>query len=394
MFQRIITPIKSNSFFLFGPRGTGKTTLLKGFFNPETVEYIDLLRLDDEEKFTRNPIELENRVTGLEPKKQWVIIDEIQRIPRLLDSVHRLIETTPMKFAITGSSGRKLKRGASNLLAGRAFVNHLHPLTLPELRPDAPLLDLLKWGGLPKVIQLETDEEKREYLRAYAHTYLREEIAAEQLVRNLDPFRNFLSVAAQSNGQELNYSKIARDVGADYKTVQSYFSLLADTMMGFLLPVWHRSVRKRQSTRPKFYFFDTGIRRALDYTISQELHEGTYQFGTAFEHFVILELIRLNDYFRRDFRFSYLRTPAGREIDLVIDRPGAPVALVEIKSSTNVGKEECTPANTFVDDIPDTAAFCISRDPHRKKIGKTVCIHYEEAAKELGMTRITRQESP
>jgi uncharacterized protein len=377
---------------LFGPRGTGKTTFLKGFFDPGMVEYIDLLRLDDEEKFARNPMELESRIAGLKPEKQWVIIDEIQRIPRLLDSVHRLIETTSIKFAITGSSGRKLKRGASNLLAGRAFVNHLHPLTLPELGRNALLMDLLKWGGLPKVLQLETDEEKREFLRSYAHTYLREEIAAEQLVRNLDPFRNFLSVAAQCNGQEINYSKIARDVGADYKTVQSYFLLLEDTMMGFLLPVWHHSVRKRQSTRPKFYFFDTGIKRALDFTISQELHEGTYLFGAAFEHFVILELIRLNDYYRRDFRFSYLRTPAGQEIDLVIDRPGAPVALVEIKSSTNVGEEECAPVNAFMEVIPEAAAFCISRDPHRKRIGKTVCINYEEAAEELGLTGITGSE--
>jgi predicted AAA+ superfamily ATPase len=385
MFNRLVSPLKSNSFFIFGPRGSGKTTFLKNFFDLNTIEYIDLLRLDEEDSFARHPGELENRVNGLGPQKQWIVIDEIQRIPRLLDTVHRLIESTSMKFAITGSSGRKLKRGVSNLLAGRAFVNHLHPLTIRELGADAVIENLLLWGSLPKVVNLTEPLERVEFLRSYTHTYLREEIAAEQLVRNLDPFRNFLHVAAQCNGQELNFSKIARDVGIDYKTVQSYFTILEDTMMGFLLPVWHRSIRKRQSTRPKFYFFDTGVKRALDYTISQELYSGSYAFGNAFEHLIILELIRLNDYFRRDYRFSYLRTPAGLEIDLVIDRPGLPVALVEIKSTGHAGDEECSATNSFVKDIPGSAGFCISRDPHRKKIGSTLCIPFYDAAKELGL---------
>lgn len=385
MFHRIVSPLKSNSFFLFGPRGSGKTTFLTNYFNREEVEYIDLLRLDEEDFFARYPGELENRVRGLGPQKQWIVIDEIQRIPRLLDTVHRLIESTSMKFAITGSSGRKLKRGASNLLAGRAFVNHLHPLTISELGANAVIEDLLLWGSLPKVLNLTEPLERVEFLRSYTHTYLREEIAAEQLVRNLDPFRNFLHVAAQCNGQELNFSKIARDVGIDYKTVQSYFTILEDTMMGFLLPVWHRSIRKRQSTRPKFYFFDTGVKRALDYTISQELYPGSFAFGNAFEHLLILEFIRLNDYFRRDYRFSYLRTPAGLEVDLVIDRPGLPVAFVEIKSTDHAGDEECSAINAIVKDVPESAAFCISRDPHRKKIGSTLCIPFYDAAKELGL---------
>lgn len=370
---------------MFGPRGTGKTTFLKTFFNPATVEYFDLLRPDEEQLFALNPAELENRVLGLQGKKEWVVIDEIQRVARLLDSVHRLIETTHVKFAITGSSGRKLKRGASNLLAGRAFVNHLHPLTLLEIGGRVPLMDLLKWGSLPKVLQLGTAEEKQEFLRSYAQTYLREEIAAEQIVRRLEPFRNFLSVAAQCNGQIINSAKIARDVGADSKTVQSYFTILEDTMIGFLLPAWHHSLRKRQASRPKFFFFDPGVKRALDATLSQEMYEGSFSFGNAFEHLVLLELIRLNDYRRRDFRFSYLRTPAGVEVDLVIERPGAPVALVEIKSADRVSGEDCAAVNAFVKDIPGAAAYCVSRDPHRRKIGATLCIPYQEAADELGL---------
>lgn len=369
---------------MFGPRGTGKTTFLKHFFDPTELEYIDLLNIEEEDRFARNLLELEERVHALQPPKTWIVLDEIQRIPRLLDVVHRLIETTSVKFAITGSSGRKLLRGASNLLAGRAFVNHLHPLTISELSDSVPLLELLKWGSLPKVIQFQTGEEKKEYLRAYAHTYLREEIAAEQLVRKIDPFRSFLSAAAQCNGQIINASKIARDVGVDTKTVQAYFSILEDTMVGFLLPAWHRSIRKRQSTQPKFYFFDPGVKRALDFTVTQEMYEGSFAFGNAFEHLIILELFRLNHYFRRDFRFSYLRTPSGAEADLIVDRPGAPTAFIEIKSSTFVSEEDCASVNSFAKELPDVAAFCISRDPHQKKIGHTRCVPYWEAARELG----------
>ena len=383
MFQRLVSPIKSNSFFLFGARGTGKTTFLKSLFPPETVEYIDLLQADQEEQFVRNPMEFEQRASALRPPREWVVIDEIQRVPRLLDTVHRLIESTPLKFAITGSSGRKLRRGTTNLLAGRAFVNHLHPLTLRELDRAVTLADLLAWGSLPKTVQSATTEEKREYLRAYAHTYLREEIAAEQLVRRLDPFRSFLSVAAQCNGQIINASRIAREAGADVKTVQSYFSLLEDTMMGFLLPAWHRSARKRLSTHPKFYFFDLGVKRALEFTVSQEIHEGTYAFGAAFEHLMVLELIRANDYRRCDCRFSYLRTAGGREVDLVIERPGKPLALVEIKSTALVTADDCAAAGSLGKDLPGSAAYCISRDPHRKKIGDVLCVPYEEMVDEL-----------
>ncbi|HLP16244.1 MAG TPA: AAA family ATPase [Bacteroidota bacterium] len=384
MFHRLVNPLRTSSFFLFGPRGTGKTTFLNGFFDPNTAVYIDLLRLDEEDAFLRNPAELEQRVKGLASDVEWVVIDEIQRIPRLLDSVHRLIELSPIKFALTGSSGRKLKRGASNLLAGRAYVNHLHPLTLGELGTEVPITEIMQWGSLPKSVNVTTSREKQEYLRSYAHTYLHEEIAAEQVVRKLDPFRNFLEIAAQCNGTPINMTKIGRDVGADVKTVQSYFTILEDTMMGFLLPVWHRSIRKRQIAHPKFYFFDPGIKRALDRTLTQEIYDGSYSFGNAFEHIVILELLRLNDYFRCDYRFSFLRTAGGVEVDLVIDRPGKPVAFVEIKSSMNITENDCATLNTMIADVPDSAPYCISRDPHRKKIGEVMCVPYMEAARELG----------
>jgi len=383
MFHRGVSPLKSNSFFLFGARGTGKTTFLKSFFEPESVEYIDLLNIAEEERYIKNPAELEHRLLALPPEKKWVVIDEIQRIPRLLDTVHRLIESTSLQFAITGSSGRKLRRGASNLLAGRAFVNNLHPLTLAELGGNVPLMDILQWGSLPKIFQLTSSEEKQEFLRAYTHSYLREEIAAEQIIRKLEPFRNFLNVAAQSNGTIINYSRIGRDVGVDTKTVQTYFTILEDTLMGFLLPSWHRSIRKRQTVQPKFYFFDTGIKRALDFTVSQVMYEGSFAFGNAFEHLMLLEFIAYNDYFRCDCRFSYLRTPGGLEVDLIVDHPGNRVSLIEFKSTKKCVEEDCKAVNNLVTEIPDAQAFCVSCDPFRKKIGETLCINFREAAKEI-----------
>jgi predicted AAA+ superfamily ATPase len=156
-------------------------------------------------------------------------------------------------------------------------------------------------------------------------------------------------------------------------------------MVGFLLPAWHQPLRKRQTTQPKFYFFDIGVKRALEHTVSQELYEGSYAFGNAFEHLIVLELVRANDYGRRDYRFSYVRSPSGVEVDLVIERPGKPVALVEIKSGTHVTGEDCAAAGNFASDLPGSAAYCVSRDPHRKKIGNVTCIPYQEMLDELGL---------
>jgi predicted AAA+ superfamily ATPase len=218
--------------------------------------------------------------------------------------VHRLIEKTHISFALTGSSSIKLKRGAANLLAGRAFVYNLFPLTHWELQESFQLDAALRWGTLPKIFQFNLDEERERFLKAYSLTYLKEEIAVAQLVRNLNPFRNFLEVAAQCNGQILNYSKIARDVGVDTKTVQAYFSILEETLVGFFLPAFHQSVRKRQRVSPKFYFFDPGVKRALARTLQQEIYPRTYEYDQAFEHWVVLEFFRLAHYLDKEWSFS------------------------------------------------------------------------------------------
>ena len=385
MFRRLLHTGRRHSFFLFGARGTGKTTYLRETFDPDRTLYVDLLDPETEDRYRRNPGRLEGQVRALPPSVEWVLLDEVQRVPRLLDVVHRLIESIPMRFALTGSSGRKLRRGASNLLAGRAFVHELFPLTVPEVRDAFDLDEALRWGTLPGTYTLDRDEDRRAFLRAYSQTYLKEEIVAEQIIRRLDPFRQFLEIAAQSNGAIVNYANIARDVGADPKTVFSYFGILEDTLVGFLLPPFHRSIRKQQRTGPKFYYFDPGVKRALARTLELPLRPGTYDYGKAFEHFLITQIRHLARYRFPDWRLSYLRTGAGAEVDLVIDRPGLPVVLVEIKSTGGVSERDVRVLARFADDLADPLALCISRDPTRMRIGNVLCVHWRDALEELGL---------
>lgn len=257
MFSRLCKPLLLNSFFLFGPRGTGKTTLIKDVSRGQDTVLFDLLDADTEERFQKSPkdlaYELEQARTC--PRKpDWVLIDEIQKAPKLLDTVLAVIERFGARFALTGSSARKLKSGATNLLAGRAFVNNLHPLTHLELGDHFNLESAMTWRTLPKIYQLTAEREKRAFLKACAQTYLKEEVWGEQLVRKLEPFRKFLEIAALSNGQIINYKKLAQDSGVDDKTIKSYFSILEDTLLGFLLPGYNRSVRKQQTQAPNFSF--------------------------------------------------------------------------------------------------------------------------------------------
>lgn len=385
MFRRLLRTSRRHSFFLFGARGTGKTTYLRETFDPDRALYVDLLDPEEEDRYRRNPGRLEGQIRALPPSVEWVLLDEVQRAPRLLDVVHRLIESTRMLFALTGSSSRKLRRGASNLLAGRAFVHELYPLAFPELRDAFDLDAALRWGTLPGIYALNDDGDRQAFLRAYSQTYLKEEIVAEQIIRRLDPFRHFLEVAAQSNGAIVNYTNIARDVGADPKTVISYFGILEDTLVGFLLPPFHRSIRKQQRMGPKFYYFDPGVKRALARTLGLPLRPGTYDYGKAFEHFVVTQIRHLARYRFPDWRLSYLRTGAGAEVDLVIERPGLPVVLVEIKSAGAVSDRDVRVLSRFTSDFSDPLALCVSRDPTRMRIGDVLCVHWRDALEELGL---------
>ena len=385
MIRRHLQPTANRSFFLFGARGTGKSTFLRERFAREKVLWIDLLLPEVEDRYASRPHSLAEQIAARPDPAGWVVIDEVQKVPKLLDVVHSQVESTGARFALTGSSARKLKRGAVNLLAGRAFVYHLFPFTTAELGASFDLEAALVFGTLPGLLELQNPEEKADFLRAYALTYLKEEVWGEHLVRNLDPFRAFVEIAAQCNGELINYSRIARDVGVDTKTVQSYFQILEDTLVSYTLEPFHRSVRKRQSQAPRFYLFDTGVCRALSRTLNIPLNPGTYAFGRAFEHFVVTEALRRNDYLKKDFRFSHLRTKDGAEVDLVIERPGQPTALVEIKSSIQVDPTDVRHLRAFCQDIPNSVAICLSREPVPRLVNDVRIVPWEQGLDEIGL---------
>jgi len=383
MITRLCKPLLLRSFFLFGARGTGKTTLLRELFPQDTALRINLLLPSDYDEFALSPETLIARCKALPATCKWVVIDEVQKLPRLLDIVHHLMEETELKFALTGSSARKLKRKGVNLLAGRASVYHLFPFSSQELHGSFSLQQALEWGSLPSVINASSREERQEFLQAYVHTYLKEEIAEEQAVRQLEPFRKFLAVASQSNTRLINYKKIAEDVGTSAITVKTYFSILEDTLLGFLLEPFHESVRKSQRQSPKFYFFDTGIERALNRSLDVPLREGTYAYGSAFETFFINEVVKRKNYLRKDFGLSYLRTKDDAEIDLIVERAPSDRILVEIKSTARVQQSDCRNLNALAKSIKHRKALLVSRDPNPKQFDAVTAVPWEVGLDEI-----------
>ena len=374
----------TQSFFLFGARGTGKTTLIKERFLDEQTLYIDLLKYQEFQQLAVDPGSLEKRINAL-PSCHRIVIDEVQRIPAVLNEVHRLIEESPgRQFILTGSSARKLKRGGANLLAGRAFVYNLFPVLHSEARERFDLDWALQWGTLPRMFDITEEWARKEYLLAYSDTYLREEILQEQLIRNLDPFQRFLPIAAQSSGSILNYRTIARDVGAAPQTIQSYFQILDETLIGFFLPAYHPSIRKQERVSPKFYLFDQGVLRSLSRQLDSQLVPGTYAFGRAFEHFIIQQIRAAISYSRKQHELYYYQTQGGLEVDLVIDRPGSPVVLLEIKSSPVVRADHCKHLQAAAEAFKNCEAYCFSLDPIRKKFGDVLCLPWQEGLAELG----------
>lgn len=395
MIRRLPKLSPCRSFFLFGARGTGKTTLISEKYRSSSTDsgrkkrlsanvlWIDLLSYEEEEKFSHNPDELIFILNQKEYKT--VVIDEIQKIPKLLDIVQKMMREKPrIQFILTGSSARKLKRGSANLLAGRAFQYYLFPLSVFELNETSSITNILEYGTLPGVWNIKSKLDKTEFLKSYVQTYLKEEVLSEQIIRKLNPFRSFLQIAAQYNGQPVNYISIAQDAGVDDKTVKNYFSILEDTLLGFFLPYYHKSVRKQQRQSPKFYFFDTGVKRALEKKLNLPLSAGTYSYGQAFEHRVLLECFYLNEYFRKDFSFYYLRTKDQSEIDLIVERPGKKDILVEIKSSLHIQKKHVSVLCRFKKDWP---ANCTAQIWSREKTAKTIegvqCLFWKAALQSL-----------
>ena len=383
MIQRIPPLHSRNSFFLFGARGTGKSTLIQKKYHSQKTLWIDLLLYEEEEKFSHNPDELIFILNSNNYKK--VVIDEVQKAPKLLDVIQKIMREKPkVQFIMTGSSARKLKRGSGNLLAGRAFQYFLFPFSAFELGEDVNFNSILEFGSLPEIFQKKSKSDKKEFLKSYVQTYLKEEIVSEQIVRKLNPFRNFLQIAAQQSGQIINYSKISQDIGADDKTVKNYFSILEDTLLVFFLPYYHKSIRKQQRHSPKFYFFDTGVKRALNKQLEIPLMQNTYAYGNAFEHRLILECFYLNEYLRKDFNFYYLKTKDQNEIDLIIERPGKSDILVEIKSAQYIQKRHISRLNQFKKDWPSPCKAQVwSQEKTSKTIDKIKCLFWKKALKNV-----------
>jgi len=381
-FKRQCRLPENNSFFLFGARGTGKTTLLRNTPYLASALWIDLLDSETEERYALRPGLLQEQAEAL-PEGSWIVIDEVQKIPKLLDQVHLVLSRRRIRFALTGSSSRKIKRGGADLLAGRAWTYHLYPLTSREAGAAFDLDRALAWGTLPELFRLPDPADRARYLRSYAQTYLKEEILVEQLVRNLDPFRLFLPLAAQMDAQMVNSTNIARDTGVDYKTVQNYYQILVETNLGFFLEPFGRSVRKVQYQSPKFYFFDTGVRRSLQRRLTVPLQEHTSEYGDAFEAWFIGECHRLNQYLELDYSFSYLRTKDDVEVDLVIDRPGQPLVLVELKSATTVDERHIRNLLRFQEDFPDAELICAARIPRAQKMGRVLVLPWQAVLERL-----------
>jgi len=348
MFKRFINPTKSKSYFLFGPRQTGKSTFVRSLLTEKDL-YIDLLPQRNYLNYAKNPGYLREEIFAhiKKDKNFTCVIDEIQKIPSLLDEVHELIESHKIKFILTGSSSRKLRRGAANLLAGRAYTYYLFPLTYNELGNIFELEKALKIGTLP-VLWDNKDEDIREFLISYSETYLREEIAQEGLVRNIGPFSNFLDIAAANDGEIVNYSNIARECSVSVKTVQQYYQILEDTFLAFKIPGWNKSQRKRLVTHPRYYLFDSGITNALAHTSGQELNHVIR--GRRFEQFFITQLMALISYQRLDCQLYYWRTNHGSEVDLLICRGSKILCALEIKSSKVIVKEKLSGLINFIKD--------------------------------------------
>jgi predicted AAA+ superfamily ATPase len=374
MILRYVNILKHNSFFLFGARGTGKTTLLNELFPASEALRIDLLDPSVFGQLQANPSLLQPMIEPAKQRAQVIIIDEIQKVPALLDFVHLLIERDKIVFGLTGSSARKLRRGAANLLAGRAFVYKLFPLLADELRQNFDLSNALEWGTLPAIWNTSDRQTRSLYLQSYAETYLREEIVAEQIIRNLPPFRRFLQVAAQMSGKLINYAKVAADCSTDPSNVKNYFQILDDTLLGFFLEPFHESVRKRQTKSSKFYFIDTGISRALSGLLDVPPRSGTSQFGDLFEAFVITQIRTTLEYSLTQYQLSYLRTKDDAEVDLIIERGGRPRILVEVKSSTNVRPEDLSTLRKFASDMKGSVALCLYNGEMELQVDSVRCL--------------------
>ncbi len=376
---------KNTSAFLFGPRGVGKTYICQEFIKNQQyyfeinllnhgiytryITHPDLFRKEIEEKIVKNSV-------------LNVFIDEIQKLPYILDEVHYLLEKYKgkIRFILTGSSARKLKRSGANLLAGRAWTLKLHPLSFIEI--NIVLNKTLKYGTLPSFYLDENEPERS--LKAYVETYLKEEIMQEALVRNIEGYIRFLDIAGQMNGEPVNFTKIARECAVSTKTAQEFFSILVDTLIAFRIDGWSRSIRKQVRQGPKYYFFDCGVLNAIRGELKTEIKESSYYYGKLFETLVVQELIRINDYTNADYRFNYWRTNTGIEVDIIMSRgiKESPIAI-EIKSHIAPMEKDLHALKSFKSENQNAVLYCLSNSANAYSLGDIKVFPWREGIKKI-----------
>lgn len=351
MLNRLLSlnDIESDSLFLWGPRQTGKSTLLKQLF--PNVPYYDLLKSDVYTKYKLKPSLLRDECLMLD-EGSVVVIDEVQKIPALLDEVHWLMTNKDIRFILCGSSARKLRRTSANMLGGRAIRKVLHPLVSAEI-PDFDINKAINHGLLPRHYLIENPQKR---LQAYIGDYLQQEIIAEALVRNLDSFTRFLEVAALSDTEMVNYTKIASDCGVSSKTIKEYFTILEETLVGMFIPAYTKVIKRKVQLAPKFYYFDVGI---TNYLLHREkLQHGTAEYGHAFEHLIIQELVAYLDYSESNKKLSFWHTLNNAyEVDAVI---GDAEVAIEIKSSERIVSSHLKGLKAFQEEHPQCKLVVVS----------------------------------
>ncbi len=354
--------LDKKSHFLLGPRQTGKTFLIRHTL--KNVRVYDLLDPEIFLSLSRAPGRISEE---LQPQDRIVVIDEIQRLPELLNEVHRLIETRGIRFLLTGSSARKLRRGGINLLGGRARTEYLHPLTYKELNEHFDLFLAIERGTIPSIY---FSDEPQADLQAYAGSYLQQEILAEGATRNIPAFSRFLRVAAQCNATIVNFTNVANDAQVARTTVYEYFEILKDTLLLYELPAWRKSKKRKPLASSKFYFFDVGVVAALQ---GREYRAGTPEFGEALETYLIHELNSFSDYVSGE-PLSYWRSTSGFEVDFII---GDHTAL-EVKAKKNISTNDIKPLRMLAEERKLKRYICVSMEPRRRKVGNIDILPYKD----------------
>ena len=376
MIDRVVSLPKEKSFFLFGPRQTGKSTLINARFT-QNVWTIDLLLSDTLLKYSKEPAVF--RTEAIEKissqKIRVIFLDEIQRLPILLNEVQHLMSHYPVQFILTGSSARKLKRGGANLLAARALEYELFPLVYREIAGRIKLEDALRYGTLP-VVFTEDPETKTAILSAYVNTYLREEIQAEGLARNLGGFARFLDIAADQSGELLSFSSMARECRLSIRTTQSYFEILEDTLIGFRLMPWRKSLRKRLVAHPKFYLFDTGVTNAISKRLKAPFDRAVT--GKLFEQWIILETYRYLKYSRSEANLYFWRSNIGTEVDLLIEQYGKIIGAFEIKSTPHLANAHLAGLRSFHEEHPRVPCYLIGTADNAREMAGVKILPWRE----------------